>query len=369
MDSDVAVLQYTGGTTGVPKAAVLTHGNLISNIFQIREFFNDLKEGEEVMLAVAPFFHVFGMTVCQNLMLFIGGTIVLVPEPPKKPEKFKEFMALFKKYQITIFPGVPRLFDAMNTYLAKNGGADFSSLRLCISGSAKLPEKTLIKFEELTGSLLVEGYGLSETSPVTHCNPLDRQRRRVGSIGVLMPQTHAKIVDEQLREAAVGEAGELALRGPQVMRGYWNKPEETEKVLRVLDGEKWFFTGDVAKRDEDGFYYIVDRLKDMINVGGEKVFSLEVEEVISKYSQVQEVSVVGIKNSRGSEEVWAVIVKKDPNLNDEDLIKSIREFCQDKLAPFKIPSKIEFWEEIPKTTIGKPNKKSIREKLTKNRQV
>ncbi|MBI4992480.1 MAG: long-chain fatty acid--CoA ligase [Candidatus Harrisonbacteria bacterium] len=345
---DVAVLQYTGGTTGVPKAAVLTHSNLVWNLMQVEEFFPGLQKEKEIMLAAPPLFHVFAMTVCQNLMVSLGGTIVLVPNP----RDLGSVMKAIQEYRPTIFPGVPRLFAAVNAYLGKRKDVDMSSIKYCISGSAKLPVEVLERFEELTGALLVEGYGLSETSPVAICNPLDRNKRRKGSIGVLVPNTKAKIIDE---------SGELALSGPQVMRGYWNKPEETEKVLKIIDGERWFYTGDVAKKDGDGYYYIVDRIKDMINVGGEKVFSLEVEEVLSKCPGVQEVAVVGIKNSRGSEEVRGFIVKKDSSINDEEMASQLKEFGRDKLAPYKIPVKFVFLAEIPKTAIGKTDKKKLRQ--------
>jgi len=345
---DVAVLQYTGGTTGLPKAAMLTHSNLVWNLVQVEEFFPALQKGKEIMLATPPLFHVFAMTVCQNLTLSLGGSIVLVPNP----RDLESVMKAIQEYRPTIFPGVPRLFAAVNAYLGKKKDVDMSSIKYCISGSAKLPVEVLEKFEELTGALLVEGYGLSETSPVAICNPLDRNKRRKGSIGIPVPNTKAKIIDD---------SGELVLSGPQVMLGYWNRPEETAMVLKVIDGERWFYTGDVAKRDEDGYYYIVDRIKDMINVGGEKVFSLEVEEVLSKHPGVQEIAVVGIKNSRGSEEVRGFVVKKNTAVSDEDLSAQLKEFCRDKLAPYKIPVKFIFLAEISKTAIGKTDKKKLRQ--------
>jgi len=356
---DIAVLQYTGGTTDAAKGAVLTHKNLVANVYQVYQWFSKFKYARrhnQVMLAAAPLFHSFAMTVCQNLMLFRGDTIVLVPDP----RNLNMLMKLVKKYKPTIFPGPPRLLAA---FADKARGQKISSIRYGISGSAPLPVKVLRSFEEATGAVLAEGYGLSETSPATHCNPLDARNRREGSIGLLMPDTEAKIIDEQGNMLPDGEVGELILFGPQVMREYWNKPEETEKAFRSYHGKKFFCTGDAAKKDSDGYFYIVDRFKDMIIKNGEKVYSLEVEEVLLQNHLVQDAAVVGKKNARDKEDIIAFIVPKGSweAADGNEIIKEIKEFCQSRLTSYKVPDRLIFLTEIPKTTLAKTDKKKLRE--------
>src|SRR3989344_1321036 len=355
---DIAVLQYTGGTTGISKGAVLTHGNLVANVRQLRHLVSDAREGEEVIMTTLPLFHSFAMTACQNFGVFINAALLLVPDP----RDLNTLLSAIDKHRPTIFPGIPRLYMAINTFAEKKKKLDLSSIRFCVSGAAALPNAVLEKFEALTGGVLVEAFGLSEASPATHANPLNRQQRKVGSIGLPLDSTEAKIVDDNGVEAPAGESGELVISGPQVMQGYWQMPEETEKVLRFISGKKWLFTGDVAKKDRDGFFYIVDRKKDMINVGGENVFSLEVEEVLFQHPMVAEAAVVGERNKRGDEYVKAFVVLKDEGTEAlPGIVQDIQSFCRERLAEFKVPKKIELVPEIPKTPIGKQDKKKLRE--------
>uniref|UniRef100_UPI0026148947 long-chain-fatty-acid--CoA ligase n=1 Tax=uncultured Thermus sp. TaxID=157149 RepID=UPI0026148947 len=247
---DLALLQYTGGTTGVAKGAMLTHRNLSSNALQVRSWIPDFQEGKEVVLGAIPFFHVYGMTVAMNLALLGAAKLVLLPRPELKP-----IVEAIERHRVTLFPGVPTLYVAFNNFPGIEG-RNLKSVRACISGSAPLPVEVAERFERLTGAKLVEGYGLTEASPVTHCNPLHGPRK-LGSVGLPFPGVEAKVVDEEGKEVPLGEVGELIVKGPNVMKGYWNRPEETQKALK--DG--WLFTGDLAKMDQDGYFYIVDRKK------------------------------------------------------------------------------------------------------------
>lgn len=338
---EVALLQYTGGTTGISKGCTLTHKNLIANTLQCESWFVEAVEGKEIMLSALPFFHVFGMTVAMLYSVQSGFNMVLVP-------KFdtESVLKLVKKYRPTIFPGVPTMYSAINHY-PNVEEYDLSSIKYCISGAAPLPVEVCKRFEELTGAKLVEGYGLTETSPVTHCNPFEGLRK-IGSIGLPFPDTDCKIMDLEKGEKKIpiGEIGELAIFGPQVMKGYLNKPDETRAVLR--DG--WCYTGDIAKRDEDGYFYIVDRKKDMIISGGFNIYPREVEEVLYKHPKVREAAVVGIPDPKYGESVKVFIsIEEGEKTTEEEIIQ----FCKKNLAKYKIPKSVEFRKEMPKTLVGK----------------
>lgn len=338
---DIALLQYTGGTTGTPKGVMLTHNNLIANVYQCRHWMPTLREGKEVFMAVIPFFHVYGMSTCMNLSVLVGGCLVLLPRFATK-----DVLKTVVKYKVSLFMGVQAMYVAINNYpdLEK---FDLSSIRLCISGAGPLHVEVQERFEEVTGGKLVEGYGLSEASPVTHCTPIEGRRKK-GSIGLPFPDTLTKVVDlvtgNEVTE--LGTAGELLVKGPQVMQGYWKQQDETDQVIR--DG--WLWTGDIATMDQDGYFYIVDRKKDMIKTRGENVYPREVEEVLFLHPQITEAVVVGIPDSFSVEIIKAYVVLKE---NAKTTEEEIREFCRKELAPFKVPKVVEFRKDLPKTMIGK----------------
>ncbi|HBF43910.1 MAG TPA: long-chain fatty acid--CoA ligase [Desulfobacteraceae bacterium] len=338
--SDTAMFLYTGGTTGISKGTVLTHENLVSNAYQTRTWMWDIRNGKEVILSVLPFFHAYGMTTCMHLALVSRSMALLVPRFDAK-----QVLGLIQKHRVTIFPGVPTIYIAINNHPDVKK-YNLRSIRACISGGAALPVEVQQKFEQITGGRLVEGYGLSEASPVTHANPIYGLRKE-GSIGMPFPNTNAKIVDlETSQDLPVGQIGELAVSGPQVMGEYWNKEEETSRALR--DG--WVFTGDVAKMDKDGYFYIVDRKKDVIIASGFNVYPLEIEKVLFQHPNVLETAVIGIPDEYRGEVVKAYIVLKEgKTATTEEII----EFCKDKLAHFKIPKTVEFRQELPKSMIGK----------------
>jgi long-chain acyl-CoA synthetase len=352
--SDPAVLQYTGGTTGIPKAAVLTHRNLVANCLQCRSWLSDLKDGAEVILSVAPFFHVYGLTVCLNLSVAIAGTNVMLL---MRLFDAKTVAEAVPKYKPTVFPGVPAMYLAINQ-LRDVEKYDMKSIRACVSGSAALPLEVQRRFEELTGGRLVEGFGMSESSPLSHANPI-YGHRKTGSIGIPVTSTDAKIVDIETgtRDLKVGEVGELVVSGPQVMKGYWNNPDETAKTLR----NGWLYTGDIARMDEDGFFYIEDRKKDMVNIGGFKVFPREIEEVLYEHPKVKEVVVAGCQHRVRGEILVAHIVPKNGG-DTRELKREIRKFAEQRLSTYKVPRRIEIVTEIPKTFIGKALRWQVREK-------
>jgi long-chain acyl-CoA synthetase len=353
---DVATLQYTGGTTGPSKGAVLTHRNLSCNVQQMRAWFPSLERGREVVLTALPIFHSFGMTVCMNLSVGIAGAMALVPNPRDIPA----VMGTISKHRATLFPAVPAMYTAIINH-PKVKSFDLSSVKRCVSGSAPLPVDIMRRFEELTGAIISEGFGLSETSPVTHSNPL-MGRRKPGSIGVPLPDTDAKIVDIETGTQVMpsGETGELALAGPQVMAGYWNKPEETAGMIR--DG--WLYTGDLARVDEDGYHYIVGRKKDMILCGGFNVYPDEIDRILAGHPAVVETATIGIPDARRGETVKTfVVLKVGQHATAEDLIA----FCRENLAPFKVPREIEFRPELPKSTILKLLRRELRDQEMKKR--
>ena len=296
------------------------------------------------------------MTVAMNFSTLTGSKIILVPR-----FNVKQVVKLIEKHRVTLFPGAPKIYiDIIN--MPDVGKYDLSSVKACISGSAPLPVKVKEEFERLTGAKLVEGYGLSEASPVTHANPI-MGLNKAGSIGIPFPDTDAKIVDVETgeKEMPVGEPGELIVKGPQVMKGYWNRPEETARVLR----NGWLYTGDIAKMDEDGYFYIVDRKKDMIIVSGYNVYPREVEEVFFHHPAVKEVAVVGVPDPKTGERVKAfVVLKEGATATEEELI----EFCRQKLAKYKCPKEIEFRDELPKTFIGKVLRRKLREEEEKKQR-
>jgi long-chain acyl-CoA synthetase len=342
---DVALFQYTGGTTGLPKAAMLTHRNLVANVYQIKAWLPDGKPGGEKMMGAIPFFHVYGMTVCMLFGMHMGAEMIIVPTP----RPIDNVMKVMQKERATLYPGVPAMYIGIINHkeIAKY---DLKSIKACISGSAPLPMEVQEEFGQITGGRLVEGYGMTEASPVTHCNPVYGQRK-AGSIGIPLPGTEAKIIDmETGAELPFGteKEGELCVRGPQVMKGYYNQPEET---TNTIDAEGWLHTGDICRVDQDGYFYVVDRKKDMINAGGLKVLPREVEEVLFMHPKVMEAVVAGIPHpKRGDDTVKAFIV---PKSGETPNVEEIREFCKLHLAPHKVPREVEFRSELPKTMVGK----------------
>ena len=345
-DDDVAVILYTSGTTGKPKGAMLTHRNLYRNAKDVADFLK-MNESDRVV-ATLPMFHVFCLTVALNAPLMNGATVIIVPR--FSPQTIFDVV---KKHEATVFAGVPTMYNFLLQY---EGGKveDFQSLRLCISGGASMPVALLKNFEKKFNVIISEGYGLSEASPVTCFNPLDRPRK-AGSIGTNIVNVENKVVNELGEEVPNGQVGELIVRGPNVMKGYYNMPEETAHAIR--DG--WLYTGDMAKTDEDGYFYIVDRKKDMIIVGGYNVYPREVEEVLYNHPDVVEVAVVGVPDANFGEAVKCFVVSKN-DVTQQELI----EYCQQSLAKYKVPSSIEFLEELPKNTTGKILRRALKEKLS-----
>lgn len=346
---DVAVLQYTGGTTGTPKGAMLTHWNLFANAIQSRWWMHHLlADGQDTVLLGLPLFHVYGMTVGMNLGLLIGARLLLLPR--FTPQAAAEMVAL---HHPTIFPGAPTMYVALAEY-ARHAQLDLSSIRGCISGSAPLPQQVQEEFERLTGGRLVEGYGLSEASPVTHCQPLWDAPRKAG-IGLPYPSTEVRIVDDEGKDVNIGAAGELWIKGPQVMKGYWRRPEETKDTLSP---EGWLRTGDVAVMDSDGYFRIVDRKKDVIICSGFNVYPREVEEVLYQYPAVQEASVVGIPDAYRGETIKAYIVSRNGSLLDLD---DLNAFCRQRLAGYKVPRFYEVVDTLPKSAVGKILRRVLRD--------
>ena len=346
---DTAILLYTGGTTGVSKGAVLTHRNLVTNVLQTRRWLSDIRMGQEICLCVLPFFHSYGMTTGMHLAVESQSAMVLLPR-----FELAEVIKQIKKHRPTIFCAVPSMYNAINRY-PQVSSRDVGSIRICVSGGAGLPADIQRRFEELTAGRLVEGYGLSETSPVALVNPLHGYRKS-GTIGVPVSDTVAQVVDPQTKTPIpAGEVGELALQGPQVMKGYWQMPEETAQVLR----EGWLYTGDMAVMDEEGFFSIVDRKKDLIISAGMNIYPREVEEVLHQHPKVVEAAVVGVSSAVREETVKAfIVVEPGQELSKQEIVQ----FCQDKLSKFKIPKRIEFVDELPKSALGKVLRRVLRER-------
>jgi long-chain acyl-CoA synthetase len=344
---DLALLQYTGGTTGAAKGVMLSHANLAANVEQVRAWFPDADPGHEVMMAVLPFFHVYGLTVCLLLGIRLRAALVLLPR-----FDLHQVLAAIDRYRPTLFPGVPTMYVAVNNAVAK-GGHDLSSIKACLSGAAPLPMEVAERFERFSGGRLVEGYGLSESSPVAIANPI-YGKRKAGTIGMPLPDTLARVADpaDPSRTLPVGDAGELALRGPQVMLGYWNRPDESAQVLR--DG--WLLTGDVAVMDEEGYFSIVDRKKDLIIAGGYNIYPREVEEVLYEHPKVQEVCVAGVPDPYRGETVKAFVVLRP---GEQATTEELREFAKSRLAAYKVPRTVEFRDQLPKTMVGKVLRRAL----------
>ncbi|MCY9139201.1 long-chain-fatty-acid--CoA ligase [Peribacillus frigoritolerans] len=341
VNNDLALLQYTGGTTGFPKGVMLTHKNLLANTKMCNAWLYKNKRGEERILAILPFFHVYGMTTVLVLSVMEGNTMIIMP-------KFdvEATLKTIQKQKPTMFPGAPTMYIGLLNHpdIAKY---DLSSINACISGSASLPLEVQEQFEKITGGKLVEGYGLSETSPVTHANFIWNQPRVKGSVGLPWPDTDSAILSlESYEELPPNEIGEIAIKGPQVMKGYWNRPDETEKTFK----NGWLLTGDLGYMDEQGFFYVVERKKDTIIAGGFNIYPREVEEVLYEHEAIQEVVVAGIPDPYRGETVKAyVVLKKNARVTEEEL----NEFARKNLASYKVPRSYEFRDELPKTTIGK----------------
>jgi long-chain acyl-CoA synthetase len=345
-EDDTAVILYTSGTTGKPKGAMLTHKNLYSNAKDVSDYLR-MNENDRVITTL-PMFHVFCLTVALNAPLMNGATILI--DPKFSP---KEIFRLAKKYEPTVFAGVPTMYNFLLQYEDGNP-EDLKSLRLCISGGAAMPVALLHGFEKKFNVIVSEGYGLSEASPVTCFNPLDKPRK-AGSIGQSIMNVENKVVNELGEEVSVGEVGELIVRGPNVMKGYYKLPEETAATIR--DG--WLYTGDLAKRDEEGYFYIVDRKKDLILVGGYNVYPREVEEVLYNHGEVVEAAVLGVPDPNLGEAVKCYVVSNNPQLTEELLLA----YCAEHLARYKVPSSIEFLEELPKNTTGKILRRALKNQV------
>lgn len=347
---DIAIFQYSGGTTGIPKAAVGLHRNLVANTTQFRAWLVGLRDGQETVLAAIPLFHVYGMVIAMSVGMGLGASLVLI----QNPRNVEEILTVIEKYRPTLFPGVPSMYQTINQHPDVGAGKyDLSSIKACISGSAPLLPEVKKRFEELTGGKLMEGYGLSEAPTATHCNPMFGVNK-AGSIGLPLPGVDCRIVDPETGvDVAQGERGELILRGPQVMRGYHNRPDEDQ--ITIVDG--WLHTGDIAWEDSEGYFYLVDRKKEMIKVGGFQVWPREIEEVIALHPKVKECAVAGVPHPEKVEIVKAwVVLKPDQQMDSEE----IRTWCGHHLAGYKVPSQVVFRHDLPRTTVGKILRRELR---------
>lgn len=345
----LAQIQYTGGTTGSPKGVMLTHRNVLVNALQGRGWCSNFREGQEVFLGAVPLFHCYGLSTCQNLAVATGSQIVLLP-------RFHagEVVKAIEKHRVTIMSGVPVMFS-MIIDVAKSRRHDLRSIRVCLCGASPLPAEVQEEFERLSGVTISEGYGLTEAGPTTHCNPIQGPHPS-GSMGLPFPDTDARIVDLEngRRDVPIGEAGELIVRGPQVMQGYWKKEAETQAVLR----EGWLYTGDIVRRDEQGFFFFMDRKKDVIKPWGETVYPREVEEILLQHPAVHEAAVVGVVDRHYGETVKAFVVRaQGASVTERELI----EHCRRLMARFKVPAVIEFRTELPRTVIGKVLRRALRD--------
>ncbi len=346
--NSLANLQYTGGTTGVSKGVMLTHSNLSCNVQQIRAWFPDFGKGELVMAGILPFFHSFGLTTVMNFTIWMAGADILIP----RPEPLAILQAI-QKYKINFYPAVPTIYVGLLNHpdIAKY---DISSIQGCFSGAAPLPVEVIKEFEAKTGAQICEGYGLSETSPVATINPWGG-KTKAGSIGLPVPDTELKIVDldEGTKEMPAGEPGEVIIRGPQVTSGYYNMPDESAKTVR----NGWLFTGDIGQMDEEGYFYIVDRKKDMIIAGGYNIYPRDIDEVLFEHPKIMEACAIGIPDTYRGETVKAfVVLKPGESMTSEDVI----EYCKQKLAKYKVPTQVEFIETLPKSGVGKILRKELR---------
>lgn len=346
---DVAFLQYTGGTTGVSKGAMLTHRNMVANMEQISEWMKPLLvEREETVVTALPMYHIFALTVNCLAFLKIGARNLLITNP----RDMKAFLKDLKKHKFSVFTGVNTLFNGlMNQPEFKN--LDFSGLKISVGGGMAVQKVVAERWQEITGVTLAEGYGLTETAPVLTCNPIDGNEK-IGTIGLPLPGTAIKLMDNDGNEVPEGSEGEICVKGPQVMPGYWRNSKETELVFR----KGWFLTGDIGKMDKDGYFKIVDRKKDMINISGFNVYPNEIENVIAAHPKVLEVGAVGTMDENGLETIKVFIVKRDPGLTREELIA----YCRENMTAYKVPKLIEFRKELPKSNIGKILRRALMEK-------
>ncbi|RDE15323.1 MAG: long-chain fatty acid--CoA ligase [Candidatus Thorarchaeota archaeon] len=354
----IAVLQYTGGTSGLPKGAMLTHRNLLSNCIAVHTLVSSqMQRGKETGLTNLPLFHIYGMTVCMNVWVYNASRIALNPDARDQKSLFE----IVRETKPSMFPGVPTMYmkllerDDLEDY-----AKDLRSIRFCNTGAAAMPPEVLHEFEKRTGCVVIEGYGLTECSPVTHSNPI-KGVRKIGSIGVPLPDTEVRIVDtdDYRKIMPIGEQGEIMIRGPQVMMGYWNKPAATADQIK--DG--WLLTGDIGRMDEDGYFFIMDRKKDMIDVSGFKVYPREVEDVLFEHEAIENAAVIGIPDPKmkGSELVKAYVVLKEGFKGSPELENGIREFCRKSVSPYKVPKSVEFRKELPETLVGKVLRRDLKE--------
>jgi long-chain acyl-CoA synthetase len=346
--NSTAIYQYTGGTTGVTKGAVLTHGNMSKQVQQIGEWFKTFVPNHEIMLGALPFFHVFGLTTSMNFAIYAGWGNILVPKP--QPDAL---LKAIRKHKPTFVPLVPTMYIGILEHPAIDK-TDITSIEGCFSGSSPLPVEVLKDFEKRTGGVIVEGFGLTEASPVTHVNPF-KGKRKIGSIGLPLPDTESRIVDIETgkKDMPVGEPGELIIKGPQVLKGYKKMPGETKIALR----NGWLYTGDIAIMDEEGYFFIVDRKKDMIISGGYNIYPRDVDEVLFQHPKVEEACSIGIPHPKRGEQIKAfVVLKKGQTATQEELIA----FCKTRLAAYKLPTIIEFRKELPKSNVGKVLRKELR---------
>lgn len=353
---DVAVLQPTGGTTGIPKAAMLSHRNLVANALQVSVWMPPYAAAEPpTILCPLPLFHIYGLTVDMNYGMLVGATLVLLPRFDPK-----QVLRAIAKYRPQLFPGAPIMYQTLSHH-PEVSKFDLSSIDACISGAAPLPPEVQADFERITGGRVCEGYGLTEASPVTHCNPIHGERRN-GTIGLPFPSTDARVMDVTTdRPAGPGGVGELEVRGPQVMVGYWQRPEETAAVLR----DDWLRTGDLASMDADGYFTIVDRIKDLVIVGGINVYPREVEEVLLAYPAVADAAVIGMSDERRGEVPYAFVVLAEGKVAS---VAELLEHCRANLARYKVPADIEIRSELPKTMVGKVLRKDLRAELLAKRK-
>jgi len=355
---DIAMYQYTGGTTGVSKGVMLTHGNLSKQVQQLAAWFPKFTKGTEIMLGALPYFHVFGLSVSMNFSILMGWAQVLVPRPQPEP-----LLEAIGKFRPTFAPLVPTMYIGMLNH-PNLKSTDMSCIKGAFSGSAPLPVEVIHDFEKLTGATIVEGFGMTETTPVTHVNPFHGGARKVGSVGVPISDTECRIVDleDGVTDMPVGERGELIVKGPQIMLGYKGRPEETASTLK--DG--WVYTGDIATMDEDGYFYIVDRKKDMIISGGYNVYPRDIDEVYYQHPKIQEACSIGIPDAKRGENVKLfVVLKEGEQATAEELIN----WGKDHLAAYKLPTEVEFRSELPKTNVGKILRKQLRaEELEKRKK-
>lgn len=353
---DIATLIYTGGTTGVPKGVQLTHRNLVSNAVAL-SLWGHVKDGQNVMIAVMPYFHSYGMTGAMNVAISKAMSIVLIPDP----RNIVHVLASIEKHKGTHYPGVPTMFVAFNNHPKRNK-YDLSSLTTAISAAAPLPPEVQQEFEAITGGILSEAYGLTETSPAVTADATENPR--ANSIGLPLPDTDVRIVDVETgeEEMPIGEIGEIIVKGPQVMKGYWKMPTETANALRTgPEGTGgWFYTGDIGYMDEEGFFHISDRKKDMIIAGGYNIYPAEVEAVLYEHDQILEAAVIGVPDELRGETVRAYVVLKE---NEATTTEEIEKFCRERLAAYKVPRQIIFREDLPKSLVGKVLRRELREEL------